>query len=65
MKKIFLFFILIVTYTSSNSQDFKGGILLGLSTSQVSGDDLAGFNKAGLVLVVLQIEYYQAETVFN
>ena len=49
MKKIFLFFILIVIYTSSNSQDFKGGILLGLSTSQVSGDNLAGFNKAGLI----------------
>ena len=30
-------------------QDFKGGIILGLSTSQVSGDDLAGFNKAGLI----------------
>ena len=49
MKKIFLLFILIVIYTSSNSQDFKGGVLLGLSTSQVSGDNLAGFNKAGLI----------------
>lgn len=33
-----------------HSQDFKGGIILGLSTSQVSGDDLAGFNKAGFIL---------------
>ena len=37
-------------HISSHCQDFKGGIILGLSTSQVSGDNLAGFNKAGLIL---------------
>ena len=52
MKKIFFLFILIIFYTSSNSQDFKGGVILGLSTSQVSGDNLAGFNKAGLIFGV-------------
>ena len=31
------------------AQNFGGGIILGLSTSQVGGDDLGGFNKAGLL----------------
>ena len=34
------------------AQDFGGGVLLGLSTSQVGGDDLGGFNKAGLLVGV-------------
>ena len=36
--------------TSSNAQNFGGGIILGLSTSQVDGDNLGGFNKAGLLV---------------
>jgi len=32
------------------AQNFGGGIILGLSTSQVSGDKLGGFNKAGLLI---------------
>ena len=32
------------------AQNFKGGIIAGISTSQVSGDNLGGFNKAGLFL---------------
>ena len=35
---------------SSNAQNFGGGIILGLSTSQVDGDNLGGFNKAGLLV---------------
>ena len=31
------------------AQNFGGGVILGLSTSQVGGDDLGGFNKAGLL----------------
>ena len=31
----------------SFSQDFNGGVFGGLSTSQVSGDNLSGFNKIG------------------
>ena len=31
----------------SVSQDFNGGVFGGLSTSQVSGDNLSGFNKIG------------------
>lgn len=32
------------------AQNFGGGFILGLSTSQVSGDNLGGFNKAGLLI---------------
>ena len=34
---------------SIQAQNFGGGFILGLSTSQVSGDNLGGFNKAGLL----------------
>ena len=44
-----LFFYGILTY-NTNAQNFGGGILLGLSTSQVGGDNLAGFNKGGLLV---------------
>ena len=40
-----LFFLLFSMI--SFSQDFSGGIFGGLSTSQVSGDNLSGFNKIG------------------
>ena len=32
------------------SQNFNGGLIGGISTSQVSGDNLSGYNKAGLFL---------------
>ena len=35
---------------SMQAQNFGGGVILGLSTSQVGGDDLGGFNKAGLLV---------------
>ena len=34
---------------SIHAQDFGGGIILGLGASQVGGDDLGRFNKAGLL----------------
>ena len=34
---------------SIQAQNFGGGAILGLSTSHVGGDDLGGFNKAGLL----------------
>ena len=33
-------------------QSFKGGAIAGISTSQVGGDNLSGFNKAGLIIGV-------------
>ena len=35
---------------SIHAQNFGGGIILGLSTSQVGGDNLGGFNKAGVLV---------------
>ena len=37
---------------STQAQNFGGGVILGLSTSQVWGDDLGGFNKSGLLIGV-------------
>ena len=34
---------------STHAQNFGGGLILGISTTQVSGDNLGGFNKAGLL----------------
>ena len=34
----------------SHAQDFGGGIIAGISTSQVSGDQLGGFNKVGFLV---------------
>ena len=45
--------ILLLFYAiSSSSQNFAGGIVGGTATSQVSGDELSGFNKAGVYLGV-------------
>ena len=50
MKKEFTILLICVFLTlSSNSQNFEGGIILGISTSQVGGDNLAGFRKAGIL----------------
>lgn len=50
MKKIILilFCLQSVIYAHSQEQRFSAGAKIGLSSSQVSGDDLAGFHKAGL-----------------
>ena len=48
---IVLFFFGFLTITIQ-AQNFGGGVILGLSTSQIGGDDLAGFNKAGVLIGV-------------
>tara|TARA_B100000927_G_scaffold27885_2_gene20853 strand:- start:11396 stop:12010 length:615 start_codon:yes stop_codon:yes gene_type:complete len=40
-------FIALTNNIVSNSQNFGGGIILGVNTSQVGGDNLSGFHKAG------------------
>ena len=47
--KLLLFLFTFFTFFSF-SQNFKGGVIAGVSTSQVSGDALGGFHKAGLYL---------------
>ena len=49
MRLITLIFLLGIT-TLTNAQNFQSGLITGISTSQVSGDVLGGFNKIGLQL---------------
>jgi len=48
MKKIF-FAILLILPIFVFSQRFEGGVLMGFNASQIDGDDLWGYNKAGLM----------------
>lgn len=51
-KKILILFFCAFFSLNNQAQEFGGGIILGLSTSQVGGDNLAGFYKAGLLIGV-------------
>lgn len=53
MRIIFFLFVLFYSYTSSFSQRIQGGIIAGFNASQVSGDALSGFDKAGITAGVL------------
>jgi hypothetical protein len=48
--KIIFLFLLLISIGILNAQSFKGGVLGGISGTQISGDRLAGPNKAGLYL---------------
>ena len=48
--KYLLIFLLITNNSILKSKDFSGYCNLGFSASQVSGDNLGGFNKAGIIL---------------
>ena len=51
MKKKYLFLLITsISFLPINAQNFGGGLVLGLSSSQVNGDDLGGFNKAGILM---------------
>ena len=50
MKKKILFLFIILISNNVKSQNFKGGLIGGISTSQVSGDNLSGYNKSGIIL---------------
>ncbi|MFH0895540.1 MAG: porin family protein [Bacteroidota bacterium] len=49
MKFRFLFFFLFVSIAGMQAQSFNGGLLGGISASQISGDGLSGFDKAGII----------------
>ncbi|WP_020532300.1 outer membrane beta-barrel protein [Flexithrix dorotheae] len=42
--------ILVISFHQANSQSFGGQIIAGLNVSQIDGDDIGGFDKAGLLL---------------
>ena len=48
MQKLFLSVFLILMTINVKSQNFNGGLIGGISTTQVSGDNLSGYNKSGL-----------------
>lgn len=48
-KKIFFLFALLFVMQKSFGQKFQGSIIGGFSTSQVSGDQLEGFDKSGFI----------------
>ena len=43
----FLFFFFLFHFLNIHGQNFKGGFFAGITSSQVSGDELSGFNKFG------------------
>ena len=51
-KTIILFIFFGVFIINLQAQNFEGGGIIGVSTSQVSGDRLGGFNKAGVLVGV-------------
>ena len=48
--RILVSVLIFVLSINTHAQNFGGGVILGLSASQVGGDNLAGFNKAGLLV---------------
>ena len=51
MKKVFITFttvFLVVLFQNTKAQQFEGGILAGGVSSQIAGDNISGFHKAGL-----------------
>ena len=50
IRALFICIFVCISYISVHAQNFKAGALAGVSTSQVSGDQLGGFNKVGVKL---------------
>jgi len=48
MRKLVLIAIIFLCFSVSHGQTFTGGILLGLTASQVDGDSYSGYDKLGL-----------------
>jgi hypothetical protein len=49
MKLKILLIIFLISVSGVQAQKFKAGIRLGIAASQVNGDELSGFDKAGLI----------------
>jgi len=63
--KFSLFILLFFCCSFLVAQDFDGGILGGLSTSEVSGDRLQGPHKAGLYLGAFVSRYFSPRSSFQ
>mgnify|MGYP001160906916 CR=1 FL=1 len=51
-RSLFILFLFGILILNVQAQNFGGGGILGISTSQVGGDNLGGFNKAGIIIGV-------------
>ena len=49
MKKISIISILLFLVFSLSAQNFRGGLIVGLSMSQIDGDSYSGYNKSGFL----------------
>lgn len=58
MKFTILSIIFILSFSTLIAQEFKGGVLGGLATTEVSGDRLQGPNKAGVYAGVFVNRYF-------
>jgi hypothetical protein len=58
MNKIYLSFLILFLSLGALAQEFNGGILGGLSTSEISGDRLQGPNKAGIYVGAFVNRYF-------
>lgn len=66
MKKLLWFSVFIVLFHfSTNAQNIKGGFQLGFSASQISGDQLAGYNKLGLYGGVFAYTFFSDRSAFQ
>ena len=52
MKKLITILCFFISLNIISAQNFKGGMIGGISTTQVSGDNLGGYNKAGVFIGV-------------
>lgn len=62
MKTVFLFTAYCLLVTVLKAQQFKAGLLGGISTSQVDGDTYAGYNKAGFLAGGFVTKKFSAES---
>ena len=56
IKKIILVILLVLYVINTRGQNFDGGLFFGITTSQVGGDDLSGFNKAGIITGIYTVK---------
>lgn len=47
--KLILAVLVSLTFVEVNGQGFRAGVIAGLSATQISGDNLGGYDKAGLI----------------
>jgi hypothetical protein len=58
LRKFYTLLLLVFATFLVQAQDFRGGVLAGLATTEISGDRLEGPNKAGLYLGAFVTRYF-------